>query len=92
MTVREQFATNLRRLRRRSGLSQEELARRAGLHRTQIGLLERGARMPKIDTVIKLAGALPAEIEDLLRGITWNPGEDNSGRFTLSGEIPSDHA
>lgn len=92
MTVREQFAANLRRIRKHSGLSQEDLGARAGLHRTAIGLLERGARTPRIDTLIKLAQALPAEIEDLLDGITWEPGEANPGRFTLSRELPSDYA
>ncbi len=92
MEVATRFGTNLRRIRKQSGLSQEDLGARAGLHRTAIGLLERGARTPRIDTLIKLAQALPAEIEDLLDGITWEPGEASRGRFTLSRELPSDHA
>lgn len=75
MTVRERFAANLRRVRRRSGLSQEALAARAELHRTQIGLLERGARMPRIDTVIKLAVALDCDPSDLIAGIEWRPAQ-----------------
>lgn len=75
MTVREKFAANLRRARRRSGLSQEALAARAELHRTQIGLLERGARMPRIDTVIKLAVALDCNPADLIAGIEWRPAQ-----------------
>lgn len=90
--VARRFGDNLRRARKRSGLSQEDLGARAGLHRTAIGLLERGARTPRIDTLLKLAQALPAEIEDLLDGITWEPGATSPGRFTLSGELPSDHA
>jgi transcriptional regulator with XRE-family HTH domain len=92
MTVREQFAANLRRIRKQRGLSQEDLGARAGLHRTAIGLLERGGRTPRIDTLIKLAQALPAEIDDLLDGISWEPGEANPGRFTLRSELPSGHA
>jgi transcriptional regulator with XRE-family HTH domain len=94
MTVQERFAANLRHQRRRAGLSQEALGERAGLHRTAIGLLERGERVPRIDTLIKLAQALPAETADLLDGITWQPGETEirPGRFTLSGGVPSDHA
>lgn len=49
------FGENLVHSRKRAGLSQEELGARANLHRTAIGLLERGARMPRVDTLIKLA-------------------------------------
>jgi len=73
VTVREKFAANLRRQRRRAGLSQEAVGFRAELHRTQIGLLERGARMPRIDTLVKLAGALGCEPVDLIAGIEWRP-------------------
>ena len=90
--VARRFGNNLRRARKRSGLSQEDLGTRASLHRTAIGLLERGARTPRIDTLIKLAQALPAEIEDLLDGITWEPGEAQPGRFKLRRELPCRHA
>jgi transcriptional regulator with XRE-family HTH domain len=73
-------------------LSQEELGKRANLHRTAIGLLERGARMPRIDTLIKIAAALDIAPSDLLDGIAWVPGEASPGRFTLSSEVPSDNA
>lgn len=92
MEVARRFGANLRRIRKRSGLSQEALGVRAGLHRTAIGLLEKGARTPRIDTLLKLSQALPAEIDDLLDGIAWEPGEASPGRFTLSGELPCEHA
>ena len=44
---------------------------RASLHRTEIGLLERGERMPRIDTAIKLAGALGLPLASLVEGIDW---------------------
>ena len=69
------FAANLRRCRRRADLSQEEVGRRSSLHRTEVGLLERGARVPRIDTLIKLAAALEVEPGELLAGIVWTPGE-----------------
>ena len=56
--VAKRFGANLARARRAAGLTQEELALRASVHRTQVGLLETGKRQPRIETVVKLAGAL----------------------------------
>jgi len=69
------FGENLRRSRRHVGLSQEELGWRSSLHRTEVGLLERGERVPRIDTLIKLACALGVEPGELLAGIDWMPEE-----------------
>jgi transcriptional regulator with XRE-family HTH domain len=77
------FGENLRRCRKRADLSQEELALRASLHRTEIGLLERGERLPRIDTVIKLVAALGLEPDRLLEGIAWNPGDVTRGAFSI---------
>lgn len=90
--VARRFGENLRQRRKRAGLSQEDLGVRAGLHRTAIGLLERGARTPRIDTLVKLSTALDIPPAELIEGIVWKPGEASPGRFTLSGELPSDHA
>jgi len=68
--VREQFAANLRRHRTRVGLSQEALADVCNLHRTEISLLERCKRSPRLETIVILSRGLelssPAE---LLEGI-----------------------
>lgn len=82
MSVAQQFGANLSRLRERSGITQEDLAFRASLHRTEIGLLERGGRLPRIDTLAKLAGALGVEPGELFLGIAWEPGNVRYGRFT----------
>lgn len=82
MSIAEVFGGNLNRARKRQGISQEELAVRASLHRTEIGLLERGERTPRIDTAIKLAGALDAPVGELLAGINWTPGSTERGAFT----------
>jgi CheY-like chemotaxis protein len=47
------------------GISQEELAYRAGLHRTYVSDLERGARNPSIESIEKLAGALQVSVSKL---------------------------
>jgi CheY-like chemotaxis protein len=58
------------------GISQEELAYRAGLHRTYISDLERGARNPSIESVEKLARALQISVATLFEQATGA----NSGR------------
>lgn len=84
VSVARQFGTNLRIARKRAGLSQEEVGSRASLHRTEIGLLERGARVPRIDTLIKLASCLGIRIDcALLDGITWTPGTSQAGGFEI---------
>jgi transcriptional regulator with XRE-family HTH domain len=71
------------RLREASGLSQEELADRAGLHRTAISLLELGKRAPRIVTLVVIAGVLEVSPGYLLYGIYWTPGADGGeGHFT----------
>ena len=58
MDVRDRLAKNLRQLRQDKGWSQEAFADEAGVHRTYISDLERGARNPTIMVVDKLATAL----------------------------------
>jgi transcriptional regulator with XRE-family HTH domain len=77
------FGENLARCRKRAGLSQEQLGLRASLHRTEIGLLERGERVPRIDTMVKLAGALSIRPSELVDGISWAPTETSGGEFTF---------
>ncbi|MEZ5078126.1 MAG: helix-turn-helix transcriptional regulator [Solirubrobacterales bacterium] len=72
----EQFGANLLRLRRRAGLSQEDLCARSGLHRTEIGLLENARRVPRGDTIAKLAGSLGVDPADLFTDISWVPALD----------------
>lgn len=78
------FGENLRHVRRHAGLSQEQLGLRASLHRTEIGLLERGARVPRIDTLVKVASALAIAPAELIRGVEWTPGAPEAGTFTFS--------
>jgi transcriptional regulator with XRE-family HTH domain len=81
--VAERFGENLRRVRRRECLSQEQLAARAALRRTEVGKLERAGRVCRIDTLIRLAGAMAVPPGELLEGIDWVPGPEPSGAFVL---------
>lgn len=81
MEIAEQFAANLVRCRKLADLSQEELAFRASLHRTEISQLERGLRIARIDTLTKLCGSLGVGPAELLAGIVWRPGDVRLGSF-----------
>ena len=89
MRVAEKFGDNLVYLRKRADLSQEQLADLAGLHRTEVGMLERGVRLARIDTLIKLAGGLEVTPGELLDGLDWRPGPPRSGRFAGAAEAES---
>lgn len=82
------FGQNLARARRRAALSQEELGVRSSLHRTEIGLLEHGKRVARVDTLIQLAGAMSIEPAELLEGIFWNAGDTARGQFSISQPPP----
>lgn len=80
----ERLGRNLWRARRRAGYSQEELGALCGLHRTEIGLVEQGKRLPRVDTLMKLAGALDIGVETLVDGIEWiPPGPSVTGSFAV---------
>lgn len=74
------FGDNLARVRDEIDVSQEELAVRASIHRTEISYLERGLRVPRIDTLIKLKASLGVSADDLLVGIVWEQGDMRRGR------------
>jgi transcriptional regulator with XRE-family HTH domain len=66
---RDQFAANLRARRLALGLSQEALGDACDLHRTEISLVERSGRDPRLTTIVRLARALHATPSDLLHGV-----------------------
>jgi transcriptional regulator with XRE-family HTH domain len=71
MDKRERFASNLRRARQVKGISQEELGSRCDLHRTEVSLLERAGREPRLGTLVKLATELDTTPDALCAGIGW---------------------
>ncbi len=84
--IAARFGQNLARHRKLADLSQEELSILASLHRTEISHLERGLRLARIDTLVKLKDALEISSDDLLDGITWRLGTYRPGGFTTGGE------
>lgn len=67
MTLRQIFATNLRRIRIERELTQEKLADLAGIDRTYVSALERQVYSVSLDTIEKLAQVLDVEPAELLK-------------------------
>jgi transcriptional regulator with XRE-family HTH domain len=65
-SARQRFAQRTRELRREKGLSQEELAELADLHRTYVGSVERGERNISIDNLERIAAALGVPLREML--------------------------
>lgn len=66
MTDEARIGANLARLRRDRDLTQEELAKKAGLSRVTVGKAERGTALPRAGTLRALAGALGVRVADLV--------------------------
>lgn len=66
MNIRQRLGRNVRRRRENAGWSQEDYADRAGIHRTYVSDIERGARNPTIEIVEKLAKPFSAPPASLL--------------------------
>lgn len=60
------FGQSVAKIRNSQHLSQEELADKCGLHRTYIGIIERGEKSPTLETVNKIAIGLGVSLKDLL--------------------------
>jgi transcriptional regulator with XRE-family HTH domain len=80
VSPQERFAANLRQARTKAGISQEELGERCDLHRTEISLLERAGREPRLATILKLAGSLDTTPGELCEGMAWSAPQ---GRFEV---------
>jgi len=72
------------------GISQEELAHRAGLHRTYVSDLERGARNPSIESIEKLADALQVSVSNLFEGAENGSGSRQMEEILLVQDNPRD--
>ncbi|MGD9735920.1 MAG: helix-turn-helix domain-containing protein [Solirubrobacterales bacterium] len=64
------FGARLRELRAQHDVSQDELGREADIHPTAIGRMERGAREPRLTTILRLAHGLGVEPGDLVNGLS----------------------
>lgn len=72
MEAHQIFGANVKRERKAQGLSQEALADHAGLARSYMSDVERGAKNATIATVAKIALALNVDAASLMQGIPVN--------------------
>jgi transcriptional regulator with XRE-family HTH domain len=63
--IEKRFGSKVRELRQSKDLSQEELAFKAGVHRTYLGGIERGERNPALKNIVSIARALDVPISEL---------------------------
>jgi len=64
-TTQKQFGDRVKDLRLAKGLSQEDLAFKAGMHRTYLGGIERGERNPSLKNIAAIARALDVALPEL---------------------------
>lgn len=64
--ILKKFGDRVREIRIQKGLSQEQLAHNANVHRTYIGMIERAEKNITLLNIEKIAGALDVEISKLL--------------------------
>lgn len=65
--ILSRFGKKVRQRRLSLGISQEELAERAGVHRTYVGMIERGEKNITLRNIVKFAKALDIPIQDLMK-------------------------
>jgi transcriptional regulator with XRE-family HTH domain len=63
------LGNRIRSLRNRKGISQESFADVCGLHRTAVGLIERGRSIPRLDTLLIISENLGVAVSELLAGL-----------------------
>jgi transcriptional regulator with XRE-family HTH domain len=73
------FGQRIRDLRKARGLSQEELAHRAGIHPTYLGGIERGERNPALLNISRVAGALGLSLGDVFLLVSTRGRDEDRG-------------
>lgn len=69
MSILAKFGKKVRTVREKKGITQEVLAERAGVHRTYVGMIERGEKNITLKNIEKYAKALDVSISELFEGI-----------------------
>lgn len=77
----------IRFLRRRAGISQQDLCDLAQVHLTSIGRIERGEGNPKLDMLARIATALDTNVSDLVKGITADDVDPKKRRRITAADL-----
>jgi transcriptional regulator with XRE-family HTH domain len=87
LNERQLFGLRIRQLRAEAGLTQDELAERAGIFRTYMSRVETGEANPTLTIVHALAGALGVEVQRLFDPVDTavQPGRTRSRQFASRG-------
>lgn len=64
--------------RQARGLTQEELAAKANISPTHLGVIERGVKIPRLDTFVSIANALDVSADELLQDVVGKSVESTS--------------
>lgn len=74
-----QLGKKIRNLRHQLGLTQEQLGERANIHYSYVGQMERGDKMPSLQTLKRIATALSTDLQHLLEEpAPYEPSQDPS--------------
>ena len=66
-SILENFGQQLKKLRNEKNLTQEQFAKKCGLHKNYIGMVERGERNPSLINIEIIAKGLELSISDLMK-------------------------
>jgi len=77
------FAANVERARRQHDYSVERLAERSGIERGELEAIMRGETEARVDSVLRLAGALEVTPAELYEGVAWVPDGQGGGEFRI---------
>lgn len=83
--VAKSFGQKLREAREGQGMTQERLGQMSATDRSQIGRLESGTTVPRLNTAIRLVGALGLDPCALMADVRWSPPSGKDGGYTPLG-------
>jgi len=89
-SLQKQIGLRVRELREKKGISQEALAANCGLHRTYVGLVERGQRNLSLATLEKISEGLGAPVSELFSEVqhpTSKPAHTARKGMSMSGDV-----
>ncbi len=81
------ISEQIRIYRKKAGLSQKELGKKLGVSQQHIAQYETGKRIPKIETLDKIASALNVSIADIKEDITWDGHKNTSEVERMNKEV-----